>query len=142
MRSFPLLALLLISLFDPLAAQAQVAEGSAGYPPPMLEGPPRSGIGGIAVGAGALGIAALNLVTMPICFAEVYPSAAKDGCVIASLVLAGLGVSVALPSLLLGLHRHARYKEWKARQRAFAPREQLSLRPSQAGLSLHYVSNF
>jgi hypothetical protein len=86
-----------------------------GYPPPQLEPPPPSGIGAMSVGFGAFGFGALNLVTIPICYADFYPGEPR-GCVIASVTIAGVAFAVGIPSLIVGFKRHARFKAWRARQ--------------------------
>lgn len=138
MRLIPLAALLcLISV----AASAQLSDERLGYPPPTFEQRPRSGVGGVVVGSAALGMALLNVATLPICFADFYPSGAQDGCVIGSLALAGVDVVVGVPSLVLGLIRLRRYRDWK-QQRALALVERLGAGASPSGATLRYTLRF
>jgi hypothetical protein len=88
-----------------------------GYPPPALEARPPTGIAAIAVGAGALALSLEQLVTIPICYADWYPGEVFP-CAVASAVVAGVGLAVGLPSLLVGLRRRAKYKAWQQRQHA------------------------
>jgi hypothetical protein len=109
-------AAIALPLASPAAAQAR-ARLEYGYPPPTFEAPPRSGIGAIAVGAGALGISLEQLLTIPLCYADWYPVEVFP-CAVASATVAGVGLAVGLPSLLVGLRRRARYKAWRQRQHA------------------------
>jgi hypothetical protein len=113
-----------------------------GYPPPF-EPAPASGIGAVVVGYAGLGISALQLATMPVCFADFYPDAAERACLISSLALAGIALSVGIPTLVVGLHRRQRYKAW--RQRRLSSRQQLSGFGSRGGLTgggLRYAVRF
>jgi hypothetical protein len=124
---FSLLLIVLVGalLRSSASAQSYSVQPAQSYQPqpnPAAIHDPRppSGIGGIVVGSAALGVAGLNLVTMPICFASFYPAGADDDCAVLSGVFAAIGVAVGLPSLIVGRRRRARYKEWRARQRPYA----------------------
>lgn len=95
-------------------AQARV---DYGYPPPQFEPPPPSGIGAVVVGYSGIGLAGLYLVTIPTCYAKFYPWPVDErACAITSVALAGVALSVGIPSLVVGLRRRERYKAWRARQ--------------------------
>ncbi len=121
-------ALLLLGLFSVLSASSAEAQARApsGEYAPSLDPRPRSGLGGVIAGGAALGIAALNLVTLPMCSASFYPSDAEESCVVLSIAFASIASVVAVPALSVGLVRRKKYKAWRARQRApvsssFAP---------------------
>lgn len=141
-RLLALLVLLLVALSVPTRSFAQFTDGSVGFPPPELERKPPSGVGAMAVGAGALGFAGLNLVTLPICHVDLYPSEAERACVISSLVLAAGGVAIGVPSLVLGLVRYKRYQAWRARKLGLSSREGFDFAARLGGASLHYVARF
>jgi len=131
-------ALVVISL----APGASRAQDTIGFAPPVIEPAPPSGIGAIAVGSAALGLAALNLATLPVCYLDVYPSAAKDGCIIGSLAIAGVGVAVGVPSLVLGLKRRARYRAWRSSHPALGVLEQVGVSAGQNAISVRYLAHF
>lgn len=76
---------------------------------------PSSGIGLIVVGWVASGIGALNLATLPICFADFYPEESKGLCIGLSAAFAGVGFAVGLPALIIGYNQRSDYKAWKKR---------------------------
>jgi hypothetical protein len=128
-------ALALVAVAVPARAQSRIEYG---YPPPQFEPTPPSGIGALAVGAGGFAIAGMNLVTIPVCYADFYPYDARP-CVISSLVIAGVALSVAIPSLLVGLRRRGRYKAWRARQ---LMRGELAPAATGSAAGAHYVLRF
>jgi hypothetical protein len=128
-------ALVFLALAGPARAQSRIEYG---YPPPQLEPTPPSGIGALVVGAAGFATAGSNLVTIPVCYANFYPYDARP-CTIASLVIVGVALSVAVPSLVVGLHRRARYKAWRARQRT---RGELSPWGASRAAGLHYALHF
>src|SRR5687768_8859083 len=81
----------------------------------VSEARPSTGTGLIVVGWIAVGIAALNLATLPICYADFYPRESEDLCVGASLVIAGIGVSLGIPFLIVGYVNRSNYNDWKER---------------------------
>lgn len=85
------------------------------YGPPPSDPRPRSGIAGVIVGSAASGIAALNLGTLPMCYASFYPDDARDACTVLSFAFAGIATVVAVPALSIGIVRRKKYKAWKAR---------------------------
>jgi hypothetical protein len=112
---------LLLALAGAASAAAQPAAGyqppplEYGYPPPA-EPPPRSGLGALIVGSIGMGIGTLNLATLPVCFADFFPSEEQTWCVAEAAVFAGLGLGVGIPVFVLGRRRRAAYKEWQRRQ--------------------------
>lgn len=84
-------------------------------PREVSEPPPSTGTGLIVVGWIALGLGALNLASLPICYADFYPRESEDLCVGLSLVVAGVGVSLAIPFLIVGYVNRSDYNDWKQR---------------------------
>jgi hypothetical protein len=75
---------------------------------------PPSGLGKIITGWVFVGLGALNLATLPICFSDVYKQQnTKDICIGASATIAVVGVTVGLPLLLVGYHQRKKYKAWE-----------------------------
>jgi hypothetical protein len=109
---------LLVCLFVMSAATARAEEPPvAGAPPALHDDPrPRSGVGGIVVGAVGLGQGTLALATIPICFASFYPNEAQPFCVGSSVLFGVGGYAVGAVGLSLGLKRRARYKAWRQRE--------------------------
>jgi hypothetical protein len=126
MRLLPPLVVLLCALACS-RADAQQSDPRLGFEPPVLVQPPRTGIPALAVAAGLLGEAALNLALLPVCHADWYPSDAEEFCVVSSYVFAGVGIAVGVPSLIIGLVRYRRHQEWKARKRGLALLEPLGM---------------
>jgi hypothetical protein len=111
---------LLFSLFLPLLAPTSASAEQAGYevPPPPAGATysserPKSGIGGIVMGSVGLGLGAMNLATIPVCYASFYPANATELCTIMSLSVGSVLIAVGIPSLIVGKIRRNRYKEWK-----------------------------
>lgn len=91
----------------PAAAWAQSA--------PADDPRPSTGTGLIVAGWIATGVGVLNLVTLPICFADFYPEESENLCVIGSATLGGLGLALGVPFLIAGYNNKSDYREWKAR---------------------------
>lgn len=110
---------LLLAVLSPASASAQ--EPGYEMPPPPAGASygserPKSGIGGIVMGAVGLGLGGINLATIPVCYASFYPANATDLCVIMSVSVGSVLVAVGIPSLIVGKIRRNRYKEWKRAQ--------------------------
>lgn len=86
----------------------------------MGESRPSTGTGQIVVGWIATGVGAVNLATLPICFADFYPADAEGLCVGLSVTLAVVGVSIGVPFLITGYNNRARYKRWRDEHPALA----------------------
>jgi len=76
---------------------------------------PSTGTGQIIVGWIATGVGAVNLATLPVCYADFYPSESKDLCVGASLGLGVVGLGLGIPFLAVGYSNRSDYLEWKKR---------------------------
>jgi hypothetical protein len=63
----------------------------------------------------ATGVGLLNLAAVPVCSADFYPADAEDACVVGSLIVAGVGVGLGIPFLIVGYSQHSDYNAWKAR---------------------------
>jgi hypothetical protein len=98
-----------------LALSSRSALAQDGYHDPN-DLQPSTGTGLIVAGWIAVGVGLLNLATLPICFADFYPSESKDLCVGMSAAIAGVGVAVGVPLLIIGYNQRADYKEWKQRR--------------------------
>jgi hypothetical protein len=99
-------ALLCCSL---VAASARADELSDPRPP--------SGLGGIIVGWGGLGVAAGNAATLPLCYST-YNADWQDACVAIHAAFIVGGVAASIPGLLIGYRRRAAYRAWQERQLA------------------------
>lgn len=126
MNGVLLLGVVLLSLLLPIDCAAQSALEKEVPPPPVPEqyashARPPSGIGGIVLGAVGLGLGGLNLVTIPVCFADFYPAEATDLCVALSAGVGAALVAVGIPSLIVGKIRRKRYKEWRRQQARRGP---------------------
>lgn len=120
-----------------VSAQAQ-ARSEYGYPPPMFDPPPPSGVAAMAVGIGGLGLGAEQLLTIPLCYADFYPIDER-ACLITSLSIAGVGLAVGAASLAIGLRRRARYKAWRKQH---LPAPQLGWFGDPHGAGLRYAVRF
>jgi hypothetical protein len=115
------LCLVLLSLIVACNAAAQASAEHEVPPPPVAEHyssgkPPPSGIGGIVLGAVGLGLGAINLASIPICHSSLYPANAADLCFGLSIGLGAALVGVGIPSLIVGIIRRKRYKEWRSQR--------------------------
>lgn len=119
-------ALLFTLLLAQPSARAQVT--------PREPRPP-SGIGGIVVGWAGVGWGVLNFATLPLCFADFYPSEARPVCTATSITLGAGGLIAAAIGLGVGYPRRAAYKRWRARQ---LPRVELAPTPHGALVRLTF----
>jgi hypothetical protein len=104
----------LLPEFSASLAAIPAAQARAGYRDPS-DPQPSTGTGLIVAGWIATGLGLLNLATLPVCYADFYPSEAQDTCVTLSAVLAGVGISLGVPFLIIGYNKRADYKAWKKR---------------------------
>lgn len=98
---------------------------------------PSSGIGAVVTGSILLGVGALNLVTIPVCFMDSYPEASQDLCVGLSAGLGGTLVSVGLPLLIVGVVKRKRFKAWRRRNTALM-NFSIAANDHFGGLTWHY----
>ena len=76
---------------------------------------PPSGLGGIIVGWGGLGVAAGNAATLPLCYTSYNPDW-QDACVAIHATFIVGGIAAAIPGLVVGYRRRAVYRAWRERQ--------------------------
>jgi len=124
----------------PAYATPTAAPTSAAYSaqsPADYEPRPRNGIAGIIVGFGGLALGVGSVISIPICLTDTYDDV-SDG---AGGVCAGMygvtavgGFVVGAIGLSIGFSRRARYKAWRARQRAFLDGLDVASHPGGAGL--------
>lgn len=99
---------------------------------------PSSGTGWIVVGWIALGVGALNLASLPVCYADFYPEGAKDVCVYASIGIAAVAIPLGVTSLIVGYNQRSEYERWR-RNNGFARHlERLRLAVRDDGMLLSY----
>jgi hypothetical protein len=96
---------------------APVALGLGAAIPAMTDADPQpsTGVGMIVAGWILGGIGVLNLATLPLCYADFYPSNAEDLCVALSAVIGGLGLGIGIPLLIVGYNNRSDYKDWQRR---------------------------
>jgi hypothetical protein len=85
-------------------------------PGSQIDPRPRSGWGGIIVGAAGLAFAAEQLLTIPVCYADWYPLAGGGVCAGTAVVLGAGGLVAGITGLVIGTRRHHLYKEWRERE--------------------------
>jgi hypothetical protein len=79
---------------------------------PELERP-KSGVAQLVAGGALTGLGVLNLGGLGLCYLDVYPDNARTTCKIASLAVAGLGLGIGIPLLVVGGLRRSEFKAWK-----------------------------
>jgi hypothetical protein len=103
---------------------------------------PSTGTGQIVVGWIGTGVGTLNLVTLPVCYADFYPEDAKDLCVGASIGFAAVGLGIGIPFLIVGYGNRADYKKWKAEHPTAHELSKLRLSAVEGGGVLGYQTEF
>ena len=73
---------------------------------------PSTGLAGRIVGGIGLGLAGLNLATLPICTIDGYPEGLSDSCRAGTFALAGIFGTVGFIALVAGLSNKARHRRW------------------------------
>jgi hypothetical protein len=76
---------------------------------------PPSGLGGIIVGWGGLGVAAGNAATLPLCYNGYNPDW-EEACVAIHATFIVGGIAAAIPGLVIGYRRRSEYRAWRERQ--------------------------
>lgn len=102
---------------------------------------PPSGIGGLILGYGGIGLGALNLALIPVCSADFYPSDAEDLCVAFSIAYGVIGIGAGIPLAIMGHVRRARYLKWRdehAQTARFLPQIGVLPDPSAPGLTARF----
>jgi hypothetical protein len=106
-----------LALGEPVLPVVEVAPLSS---PPILtayESEPSTGLGFIIPGWILTGVGALNLVTMPVCFAGWYQDfGVREVCIGASIGFAAVGLGLGIPFLIVGYNKRSKYKRWEANQ--------------------------
>ena len=77
---------------------------------------PSSGLGPIIAGWAVSGFGVLNGAAIPVCFADFYPKKAKDICIGASIAVAGVGLAVGIPLLIIGYNQKAARNAWREKR--------------------------
>jgi hypothetical protein len=109
----PLVFAALLAL--PLSLASGVASAQDDEASPAASGTerPSTGIGYLVTGGVLTGVGGLNLLTAPLCTTSLITSDLQSPCLIASLVVAGVGLAVGIPLIVVGANKRAEYNEWK-----------------------------
>jgi hypothetical protein len=109
----PLVFAALLTL--PLSLSSGVAFAQDDEAPPAASRAerPSTGIGLLVTGGIFTGIGGLNLLTAPLCTTNLVTSDLQSVCLTASLVVAGVGLAVGIPLMVIGANQRAEYNEWK-----------------------------
>jgi hypothetical protein len=100
---------------------------------------PSTGIGYLVTGGILTGVGAANLLTAPLCTTSLIRSDLQNFCLTASLVVAGVGLAVGIPLIVVGSNKRAEYNEWK-KSHAFAAG--LWLVPTAGGAAIGWHADF
>jgi hypothetical protein len=103
---------------------------------------PSTGTGQIVVGWIGTGVGAVNLASIPICYADFYPRDAEKACVGLSIAFGAVGLGVGIPFLIVGYSNRAEYKRWKAENPTAYELTKLRLSAVEGGGLLGYQSEF
>jgi hypothetical protein len=78
---------------------------------------PSSGLGLIIAGWILTGVGALNLATLPVCYADFYQTYADgDVCVAGSVAIGAIGLGLGIPFLIVGYNNRAKHNLWESQQ--------------------------
>jgi hypothetical protein len=95
---------------------------------------PSTGTGMIVTGSIFTGIGVANLITAPICKTSAISGRdTQDVCFGVSLTIGGVFTAIGVPLLLVGIHRHNNYVEWKREHPALAALSDVSVTPTRNG---------
>lgn len=126
-------------------AQSSEAQGVSALPPDLAFADPVDPIPGsprrkLIAGWVSLGVAALNIVQIPLCISvsEFDDARGERVCIATAATIAALGLSLGLPLTISGHRQRARRKAWLRRHHlaAVEPRPWLGPRGG-GGLKLH-----
>jgi hypothetical protein len=115
------------------------AEDDAAPPVASPAERPSTGLGALVTGGVFTGVGGLNLLTAPICTTSLIRSDLQTTCVTASLVVAGVGLAVGVPLMVIGANQRAEYNDWKKSHPVAAG---LWLVPTAGGAALGWHADF
>ncbi|RKG52517.1 hypothetical protein D7X30_33465 [Corallococcus sp. AB011P] len=119
----------------PALAQDRADDLLSGRPPP-------TGTGMLVTGSILSGVAAVNLLSSPLCKTSLIPRDTQDVCLGSSLVIGGVLAAVGLPLLFVGISRHNTYVEWKRQHRAISLLTDVGVAPTPGGAALTWSASF
>jgi len=111
-------------------------------PPQALSLAPPTGIGLLVTGSVFTGLAAINLITAPVCVTGAIRRDVQGACLDASLIFAGITAAIGIPLLAVGVTRHNRYVDWKAGNSVAARFTDLGVTPMRSGAALTWQTAF
>ncbi|MEY4577578.1 MAG: hypothetical protein RL701_2281 [Pseudomonadota bacterium] len=103
---------------------------------------PSSGMGQRVAGFVLIGLGALNLALLPVCFADFYPENSQNLCKVTSITVGAAALTIGIPLLIWGYVLKGRQSEWKHNRGLAYHVNKLTFAAQSGGAVLSYRSSW